>query len=77
MFQNKFVDFKNPIVLHNVTFNMNITSETVVRIVTSILNTSAVIDRESPTKVLLKIEESICTEMNQYLLSDVSVYRQF
>ena len=28
------------------------------------LNTSIIIDRGSPTKVLLRIEESICTEMN-------------
>ena len=34
MFQNKIADFKNPIVLHNLIFNMNATSEIVVRIVT-------------------------------------------
>ena len=34
IFQKKFVDFKNPIVLHNVIFNMKATFEIVVRIVT-------------------------------------------
>ena len=34
MFQNKFADFKNPIVLHNVLFNMNASSEIVLRIAT-------------------------------------------
>ena len=33
MFQNKFADFKDPIVLHNVIFNMNAISEIFVRIV--------------------------------------------
>ena len=36
MFQNKFADFKNRIVLHIVIFNMNSTSLTVVRIVTGL-----------------------------------------
>ena len=36
MFQNKFADFKNPIVLHNVIFNMYATSEIVIRIVTGL-----------------------------------------
>ena len=36
MLWNKFLDFKNPIVLHNVIFNMNATSEIAVRIVTGL-----------------------------------------
>ena len=55
MFQNNFADFKNPIVLHNVIFNMNATSKLMD------LNTSVIIDRESPTKILLRIEESVYT----------------
>ena len=65
MFQNKFSDFKNPIVLHIVIFNMNVTSEIVVRILTgSKYFRSVIIDRVSPTTVFLRIEESIYTKMN-------------
>ena len=39
------------------------------------LNTTIIFDRESLTKVLLRIEESIYMEINQYVLSDVSIYR--
>ena len=36
MFQNKFANFKNPIVLHIVIFNINATSEIIVRILTGL-----------------------------------------
>ena len=64
MFQNIFADFKNPIVLHIVIFNMNATSEIAVRTLTELKSTSVIIDHESLTKLLLKVEESIYPEMN-------------
>ena len=36
MLRNKIVDFKNPIVLHNLIFNMNVPFEVSVKIVTKI-----------------------------------------
>ena len=37
MFQNKFADLKNLIILHNPIFNMKATSEIVVRILTGLI----------------------------------------
>ena len=79
------------IVLHNVILNMNATTEIVVRLLLD-LNTSVIIDCESPTKILLKVEEDkrVSLHVNEpessinlvafpsnILLSDVSVYIQF
>ena len=60
----KFAAFNNPIVLHIVIFNMNATFKIVARIITGLINTLVIIDPESSTKALLRIEESIYTEMN-------------
>ena len=63
MFPNKFADFENPLVLRNVIFNMIATSKIIVRIVIG-LETSVIIDCESPTKIFLGIEESSYIKMN-------------
>ena len=70
---------------------MNATTEIVVRLLLD-LNTSVIIDCESPTKILLKVEEDkrVSLHVNEpessinfvsfpsnILLSDVSVYIQF
>ena len=62
MFPNKFADFKNPLVLRNVIFNMTATSKIIVGIVTG-LKTSVIIDCESPT-IFLGIEKSSYIKMN-------------
>ena len=63
MFPNKFADFKNPLVLRNVIFNMTATSKIIVGIVTG-LKTSVIIDCESPTKIFLGIGKSSYIKMN-------------
>ena len=60
-------DFRNTVVLRNVTFNFNTTFEIVVRIVRIVagLKYSVIMSRESPTKYcLLRIEELVYTKRN-------------